>query len=71
MTDVKLAIQMVGLMQESPCQQLFSSLLIPFAVHILRANCDLVCAGQLFAKLWNAQAAFALPLFAFLSLIHI
>src|SRR6266853_4675516 len=58
--DIKLAVQVIGLMQEGARQQIFSSLLEPLAVHVLCANGDLACSRHWFAELGNAEAAFGL-----------
>jgi hypothetical protein len=63
--DVQLAIQVVGLVQKGPRQQVFAGVLEKLSVQILRANGDGFGARDLLAKFRNAQAAFAATLPAF------
>src|SRR5512142_822609 len=56
-TYVKLAVEMVGLMQERTREQVFACLLEPSTIHILRAHRDDSRSRNVLAKLRNAQAA--------------
>src|SRR5271157_2328148 len=65
--DVELAIQMIDFMHEGAGQQFFSffaGFLVPLSIHVLGANRYLARPGHGLAKLWNAEAAFRLGMFA-------
>jgi hypothetical protein len=56
---------MVGLMQERAGQQFLAGFFVPFSIHVLGADGDLVGAGHVFAKIGDAEAALTLRLFTF------
>ena len=65
MADIKFAVQMVGFVEEGASQEFLAGFLVPFAVHVLGADGHDVGAGHVFAKVGDAEAAFALSLLAF------
>src|SRR5207302_5567637 len=62
MADVKLAIEMISLVEEGAGQQVLAGFLEDIAVLILCPYRDLARARHRLAELWNAQAAFILAL---------
>ena len=58
--DVELAVQVIGFVEEGAGEQFFSGLFEDFAVNILGADRDFVGAGDVFAEVGDAEAAFAL-----------
>src|SRR5580698_5458432 len=65
-TDVELAIQMIGFVEERAGQQVFAGLLVPLAMRILGTNRDLLGARYRLPKFRNAETSFRLSMLPFL-----
>src|SRR5260221_2087451 len=68
--DVQFPVQVICLMQERPCQQLFSGVLEKLSAEVLRAHRHRFGPRDLLAKFGDAQAAFGAPLPAFFADDH-
>ena len=65
MADVKLAVEVVGFVEQGAGQQLFAGFFEDLALSVLGAHCDFVGARDVLAEVWDAEAAFTLRVFAF------
>src|SRR4051794_40643347 len=64
-TDVELAIEMIGFVKECAREQFFTGLLEELAFRVLSADGDLFRASHVLAEIRNAEAAFTLGVLAF------
>src|SRR4051812_5615726 len=62
--DVQLPMQVIDLVLERAREQIIAGFLVPLAFDVLRADGRGPGAAYIFAKLWNAEAAFGLRQFA-------
>src|SRR5579871_110063 len=64
-TDVKLAVQVIGLVEKRTGEQFLTGLFEGLAIEVLSADSDFVGPGNVLAKIRDAEAAFALRVLAF------
>src|SRR5579864_763825 len=65
MTDIELAVEVIGFVKKGASQEFLTRFLVKLTIDVLSANRDLIWPRYIFTEVRNAQTSFALSVFAF------